>query len=628
MSTVLLIQLPIPQLNYGRQTGNIPLAGACLKTAAEGIPGARVEMLPESVVSYLGDAALLDWILSRRPDVVGFTVYAWNVERALHLARILKRQYGPEIIFGGPEITRDNELIRTGDVDFFAYGEGEAVFKRYLREPDFRGRKDGSEDAGAVFKTSPSPYLKGLLEPKIENMMLLETQRGCPYRCGCCYYNKSRKRLSFADEEPLLESVRWAIEQGIPELYLLDPSLNARPGLKSLLKKIAGINPDGRLSIISEIRAEGVDAEGADLFARAGFAWFEIGLQSTNPRALKLLNRPTNLKRFLQGVRLLKEREIQSRIDLIAGLPGDDPEGFRNSVDFVAEHELEDDVQVFPLSVLPGSDFRKKSLELGLNFDPSPPYTIIDTPTFSSRDMWMAMDYAEVRFDVALHPLPDLDASWRPGRGAGEGELADHVVELGGKRFISKLKLFSDRSREDLETAASRLTAPYQIIVGPSMRSRDHIREALEIATTANPFTPLEIIFLEPEVEPDARRLLSAARLRRPHFLDGDLRFLYPDPGNRAILFTLASRDPRSRFSGEMKRQIYWWKRPWLPDLAELERLSELDGLLIDMDETSGDLFAWQDANARHAHDLIHITFAETDLQKRWIELTASDRYP
>ncbi|MCP4689623.1 MAG: hypothetical protein GY859_16335, partial [Desulfobacterales bacterium] len=297
------------------------------------------------------------------------------------------------------------------------------------------------------------------------------------------------------------------------------------------------------------------------------------------------------------------------------------------SVDFVAEHDLGDDVQVFPLSVLPGSDFRKRSAALGLHFEPSPPYIIIDAPGFSRRDMRMALDYAEVRFDVALHPLPDLDASWRPGSGAVEEEFADHVVTLGGKRFISKLKLFSKRSTRGLEAAAARLTSPYQIIVGPDMRDQDHLGEALEIVTGANPFTPLEIIFLEPAAAPDTMRLLTAARLRRPHFLDGDLRFLYPDPGNRAILFTLASEDPRSRFPGEMARQIYWWKRPWLPDLAELEKLSELAGVLIDAENTDKDLFAWQEVHARHADDLIHITFAKIDLQKRWIALTAGDTY-
>ena len=31
MPSVLLLQLPLPQLNYGRRTGNIPLGAACLQ---------------------------------------------------------------------------------------------------------------------------------------------------------------------------------------------------------------------------------------------------------------------------------------------------------------------------------------------------------------------------------------------------------------------------------------------------------------------------------------------------------------------------------------------------------------------------------------------------------------------
>ncbi|MCP4690365.1 MAG: hypothetical protein GY859_20090, partial [Desulfobacterales bacterium] len=218
---------------------------------------------------------------------------------------------------------------------------------------------------------------------------------------------------------------------------------------------------------------------------------------------------------------LIKERGISPRINLIAGLPGDDPGRFRASVDYVAEFDLGDDVQVFSLFVLPGSDFRKRNVALDLNYEPSPPYTIIDTPTFSSQEMRTALDYADVRFDMAIYPLSDLDASWRPRRGAGEDEFEDHAAAIGGERFITKRKLFSPRLIQELAAVASRLTTPYQIIVGPDMRDHVHLREVLEITTAANPFTPLEIIFLQPHAAPDVRRLLSAARLRRPIFYTG-----------------------------------------------------------------------------------------------------------
>ena len=72
MTHVLLLQLPVPRLNYGVQTGNIPLGAACLKQAARIAPEVQVDVLPESVASYLGDAALLEILHDRKPDIVGF----------------------------------------------------------------------------------------------------------------------------------------------------------------------------------------------------------------------------------------------------------------------------------------------------------------------------------------------------------------------------------------------------------------------------------------------------------------------------------------------------------------------------------------------------------------------------
>jgi hypothetical protein len=87
MTDVLLLQLPVPRLNFGVQTGNIPLGAACLKMAAQPASQVRVDILPESIVSYLGDAALLDILVARKPDIVGFTVYCWNLQRALFFGK-------------------------------------------------------------------------------------------------------------------------------------------------------------------------------------------------------------------------------------------------------------------------------------------------------------------------------------------------------------------------------------------------------------------------------------------------------------------------------------------------------------------------------------------------------------
>ncbi|MEE9495982.1 MAG: B12-binding domain-containing radical SAM protein [Desulfobacterales bacterium] len=626
-SRVLLLQLPVPRLNYGVQTGNIPLGAACLKQAAGILPEVQVDILPESVASYLGDAALMEILLGRKPDVVGFTIYCWNLARSLFFAEKLKERYAPRIIFGGSEITPDNLSTLSKAVDFYVYGEGEAVFLKLLGDPTTWEKRSSMEPAGTLFKKSPSPYLQNLLEPEIENVMLLETQRGCPYRCGYCYYNKSHDGLSFADQAHLLQGIQWALDHHVKELYLLDPSLNAHPGLKDLLRKISKINKDRHLEIISEIRAEAIDEELADLFAAAGFSWFEIGLQSTNPRALKIMNRPTCIKRFARGAKLLKQRGIVAAIDLIVGLPGDDLQGFSRSVEFVAENNLADDVQVFPLSVLPGTDFRLNSNELGLRFDKSPPYTLIESATFSADDMLLAFDHAEVRFDVVLFPMPDLDVSWKFGKermGAIPGDIA---VKIGNELFIAKLQLNSVRPLSELASLAKRLTHPYQVFIHPGLPDLDFIKTAIKVLSAANPFTPFEIVFLEPKQVPHTPSVLSAAKLQRPHFLDQDLRYLFPGEGNRAVLFTLVSRDAKQRFNRDMERQVFWWKKNRFPEIEDLKELAELDGVLIDVAGSDREAEMWQDRFAGHAEDIPFISFADVLLQRRWLMLTMPDDY-
>jgi len=627
MTRVLLLQLPVPRLNYGVQTGNIPLGAAYLKQAAGILPEVQVDILPQSIASYLGDAALIDIILARKPDIVGFTVYCWNLERSLYFAKKIKESYAAQIIFGGPEITADNPLIDSRHVDFYVYGEGEAVFLKLLQDQTFWKKRNAAEPAGAIFRKSPSPYLQNVLEPEIENVMLLETQRGCPYRCGYCYYNKSNAGLSFADEDYLLQGVKWALDYDVKELYLLDPSLNVRPGLKDLLKKISLINKGRRLEIISEIRAEAIDAEMADLFAAAGFSWFEIGLQSTNSRALEIMNRPTDIKRFAQGAKLVKERGIVPAIDLIVGLPGDDLQGFSRSVAFVAQNNLQDDIQVFPLSVLPGTDFRLNSNKLGLRFNKSPPYTLIESSEFSNEDMLLAFDYAEVRFDVVLYPMPDLDVSWKLGSDRMTATPQDLAVQIGKENYVAKLQLDSKRPLSELESLAKRLTHPYQVIIHSKLRDPDFIKKTLKVLSTINPFAPLEIIFLEPKGTPDTASFLSAVKLQRPHFLDQDLRYLFPREGNRAVLFSFVTQDTTRRFTGDMERQVFWWKNNRFPEMEDLAELSALDGILIDMARSVGEIEMWQDRFAGHAEDIPLISFADVLLQKRWLLLTMPDDY-
>ena len=495
------------------------------------------------------------------------------------------------------------------------------------RTDTFWQKKTAAACADKLFQSNPSPYPAGLLEPEIEDMVLLETQRGCPFRCGYCSYGKSRQHLTFKSAPLLLEAVEWAAVHKHSELYFLDPTLNTRPGIEALLEKIMTVNHRRNLALISEIRADRLDACLADRFAAAGFNWFEVGLQTINPQALDLMNRSTDPARFLAGVSLLNERGISATIDLIAGLPGDNLDGFKRSVDFIVENGLQQDVQVFPLAVLPGTDFRTRSRALGLIFEPEPPYPVMATPSFSGENLLEAFDYAEARLDVNLYPMPGLDIAWRNPHKAGKWLSPDHYVRPGKRLGLSKLILESVRSISDLQELAQKLTHPYQVFIGPNLNDAAFTARALEILTTANPFTPLEVVFIEPRDVPNTDKLLEAVQLKRPHFLDLDYRYLFPAPGNRCALFTLVTRRQSPRFTGDMQRQVFWWDHPNLPELSDLQRLAELDGILVDSPCPATQLKAWQDLFLPHAAEYLSIGFADVSLQQRWLLLTESESF-
>lgn len=622
---ILLVQLPVPQLNFGRRTGNIPLAAALLKQNwaphhPEGTHG--VAVLPQATATYAGDGALLRQIHATNPDVVGFTTYAWNLDRTLYLARHLQED-GRRIWLGGPEIMPENTRLQGGAAELLVCGEGEDLLQAHLPDPASNSQKWYTADDSVGFCQRPSPYLDDLLDPTIDDMVLLETQRGCPHSCGFCYYGKGRQRIRLADQAMLMAAARWTREHGIGELYLLDPSLDARPGLNKLLEHLATLNTDGAIALHSELHAEAVDAELADGLVAAGFRSLEIGLQSTNPAALRRSGRRWNQERFLTGIRQLQQRNIACSVDLIIGLPGDTLAGFCSSIDFLAEHDLTDHLQVFPLAVLPGTRFRQAHQGLGLHYDPAPPYMITHTDTLSPDEIEAALDYAESRCGLALYPSPDLDIAWRHEDGG------DLQVELDGRSYIRKLMLWPGISTEELMAKAVRLTHPYQVFVDGRMPDQETMVGLIAKLTSRNPHTPLELVLLAPAFEVKVDALLAAARLARPHYLDKDLRYADRHPGNRAMVITLISTRRDRSIRGPMCRQVFWWMADRLPNLEEMQRseIVALDGLLVGGGIEADLIFAWQKAYAALADELPAICFTSVDHQRRWRGLTAADSY-
>jgi radical SAM superfamily enzyme YgiQ (UPF0313 family) len=430
---VLLVQLPIPPLGPSPIRGNVPLAAAYLKVYAEGQGlGAfyDIELLPVEQANTLGDQALVAAITRRRPWMVGFTCYLWNIERTLWLAQAIKRALpGVRIVLGGPEITADNAwVLQTTAFDFAVIGEGEQTFTQLLlglrenklpplsipglyvavgpgrhdtdRLPPLRTPLPNLNDLG-------SPYLAGVLNAADERMMLLETSRGCRYRCRFCYYWKAYDTTYFLADETIRGCLRHAAASEVREVFLLDPTLNQRRDFAGLLRLLAECNPSHRFTYFAELRGEGVTEETAQLLRAANFTEVEVGLQSIEPDAMTLMDRKNNLRAFERGVRAMMGQGIKVKVDLIIGLPGDSVASVRRGLHYVHDNGLGSDLQVFNLAVLPGTAFRQDADQLGLVYQSRPPYYVLKTPHLSRTDLFGLMQEAQDLFGIEFDAQPE-----------------------------------------------------------------------------------------------------------------------------------------------------------------------------------------------------------------------------
>src|SRR5262249_51970327 len=156
------------------------------------------------------------------------------------------------------------------------------------RAPAFRTPLSDLEALG-------SPYLAGILDAAEERMLLLETTRGCVFKCKFCYYPKSYDRQYYLAPESVRAGLRHAIEKGVEEVFLLDPTLNQRRDFADFLRLLIEGNPGRRMRYFGELRGEGITPDTARLLREANFTEVEVGLQSIDPDAMTLMDRKNNL---------------------------------------------------------------------------------------------------------------------------------------------------------------------------------------------------------------------------------------------------------------------------------------------------------------------------------------------
>lgn len=409
-------QFCIPDLDPLAYRSNVHLApGYLIGYAKPYFPKIEFIITPRIYTDLLSDEAFIYYIMTIRPDIMTFSLYLWNIERTLNIAKKIKNLLPRvKILFGGPEVTPDNKLLLKSDIfETGIVGEGEIAFIKYLENEDIENipgllTKDRFNDFYELRKSflpESNPYLTKIIETTPDETLFVETVRGCPFNCRFCYYNKVYDKV-IQTGKYLKEYIDFAQQHHFTEIFFLDPSFNVQPGFNQILDELNFLNKDHKLKIATELRADLLNDDQIVKLAQMNLVEAEIGLQTTNPKALEKMDRPDKSQKTIENTQKMISAGITCKVDLIAGLPGDNLKNFQQSVDKVVQMGIQENVQVFRLSILPGTEFSLKRDEYGIKAKNIPPYSIDSVPGFSNEDIIKALEYAENAFDKSLYYIP------------------------------------------------------------------------------------------------------------------------------------------------------------------------------------------------------------------------------
>ncbi len=331
---------------------------------------------------------LVEELIRLDPDVLGFSTYLWSFPVFAEAAVQLQRDDPSRlIVFGGPS-ARPSMLNQSPfrqareAIDLLVINEGELTFveivtakdRRRAALSDIRGIAQWQEDHWhetpvrplADLNELPSPYTMGLVPDG--GLGVLQTYRGCPYTCSFCEWGtmESPKRVRTA--EHLSAEFTAMSDQRSTGALLVDAGLNLNGRAFDQLEQAAnrtGFFDQRRL--ICEVYPAAVTDQHIRFLSSVGKPLVGVGLQSFDNEVLAHVERNFDEQRFETNIARLTD-VAQVAIEIILGLPGDNPQQFRRS--FLRARTFPCALRVYHCVVLPSALMVRAPAEYQLNYDP------------------------------------------------------------------------------------------------------------------------------------------------------------------------------------------------------------------------------------------------------------------
>ncbi len=456
-------------------------------------------LLGEYTINQTKDEVLKD-IYRSGAEVICFSCYIWNISYIKDLIPDLKKILpGAAFWVGGPEVSFDAEklLKELPQLTGVMVGEGEETFLElasYYIEgsgtlENIRGivYRDGEEIRHngwrEIMDLSQVPFAYENAEDFTNRIIYYESSRGCPFSCSYCL-SSIDKKLRFRDLSLVKKELQFFLDQKVPQVKFVDRTFNCRHDHAMAVWQYIQDHDNGITNFHFEISADLIREEELELMShmRPGLIQLEIGVQSTNPETIRAIHRTMDLEKLKKSVARVKGYgNIHQHLDLIAGLPYEDYESFRNSFNDVYRMEP-DQLQLGFLKVLKGSFMYQEAENYQILYKEKEPYEVLCTRWLSYADIlqlkmvesMVEVYYNSGQFQHTLHWMIGAFASpfdFYESLGAfyeekGYGEISHSRI----RRYEILLEFIREKTELSVEQASQHMV--YDLYLREKLKKR------------------------------------------------------------------------------------------------------------------------------------------------------------
>lgn len=433
---------------------------------------------------------ILKDLYQSKPDFLCLSCYIWNKTLVGDLAQEIRKLLPETQIWaGGPEVTYCARAYLEAQpaVDGVMRGEGEASFLELAKHFQSGGAAKELENiagltfrrAGEIYETGDRepldmdtlPFAYGSLDDFANRIMYYESSRGCPFSCSYCLSSLDKK-LRFRSLDLVKKELQFFIDQKVPQVKFVDRTFNCNRARALEIWRFLLEHDQGVTNFHFEI---GADLLGSEELAcmramRPGLIQLEIGVQSVNPDTIREIHRVMDLEKLEANVAQIRQGEnIHQHLDLIAGLPCEGYESFRQSFDRVYRMRPQQ-LQLGFLKVLKGSRMERMAQEYGCVYLDREPYEVLKTNWISYEEI-LSLKQVESMVEIYYnsgqfgHTLPLLEGLF-PSPFALYEALGQFYEEKGYaqishsrlRRYEILLEFVKGRAADKLEAAKEAMT--------------------------------------------------------------------------------------------------------------------------------------------------------------------------